>query len=74
MELTAILFAALSAPGVTVCAVLPWPWVLAVSILSAAVLTGLFFLRRAAGEDLPVLAVRIWGRHDLGGCIIGMVN
>lgn len=66
MELTAILIAALSAPAVTVCAAIPWPWVLAVSILSAAVLMGQFFLRRAAGKDLPALAVQIWGRPTAG--------
>lgn len=62
-QVYAFCLTALSAPMVTVCAGLPWPWVLALSILAAAVETGLLLLWRQAGsENLPHLFLRAWGK------------
>lgn len=62
-QVYAFCLTALSAPMVTVCAGLPWPWVLAISILAAAVETGLLLLwRRAGSENLPHLFLRAWGK------------
>ena len=58
----AFLLTALSAPAVTVTAGLPWPWVLAVSVLAAAVLLGLRVLQSAAEQPLAELTVLVWGR------------
>lgn len=62
-QLTAFCLAALSAPAVTVCAGLPWQWVLALSILFCTIVLGLAALWRAAGgKALPQQYLLAWGR------------
>lgn len=65
-QVLAFCLTALSAPVVTVCAGLPWPWVLAVSIFAAAVFLGMLALWRGGGQTMPRLFLRAWGRP--AGC------
>lgn len=63
-QVFAFCLTALSAPMVTVCAGLPWPWVLAISVLAAVTEGGLLLLWRRAGEEnLPHIIISVWGKR-----------
>jgi len=61
-QLGAFLLSALSAPMVAVCPKLPWPWVLALSVLAAALWAGLWAMQGRCPRPLPVLVRQVWGK------------
>ena len=61
-QLHAFCFSALTAPAVTVCAGLPWQWVLAVSLIVCALETVMVLLwGRCGARHLPVVMTEVWG-------------
>ena len=69
-QLCAVCLLAVTAPSLTVCAAMPWPWVLAISAAITVLLAVMIFLWRKAGADsLALLTVRAWGR-PLGTAVL----
>jgi len=67
----AFLLCAVSAPAVTVASGLPWVWVLAVTMLAASLLVGLFFLQ-SRGRVSPAAAEEIaWGKWGRRAVAVG---
>mgnify|MGYP003294683155 CR=1 FL=1 len=59
----AFLLAAMSAPAVSVASGLSWPWVMAVMLLAAALLTGLAVAQSRSPWVLPLAVKRVWGKR-----------
>lgn len=66
----AFLLAAASAPAVSVSSGLPWPWVMAVTLLAAALLTGLSALQGKRAFPLPEMVKKVWGRAAGSGVLL----
>ncbi len=58
----AFLLAAVSAPAVAAASGLPWPWVMAVMLLAAAALIGLFALQGRCPASSADTAKKAWGK------------
>jgi len=67
----AFLLAAASAPVVSVASGLSWPWVMAVMLLAAALLTGLTAAQSRCPWTLPLAVKRVWGK-GLGSTVLAL--